>query len=160
MNTSAVARLLGVSTSTIQRWVKQHNIHVDRNDHGHYLFNEETVRQLKNIQNHTGSHTVYPEISSALEPIYSLNIEEVMFKLENLEKALDEKADSVVSYQLLQHRKEIEEMQKQIDSLEARINKLEAEKDQSDPSENILLSNQNTQRRKKHNKFMNMFFGI
>ncbi|MDV7764418.1 MerR family transcriptional regulator, partial [Peribacillus sp. CSMR9] len=41
MNTSAVARLLNVSHSTIQRWVTQLNMEVERNQLGHYQFSDE-----------------------------------------------------------------------------------------------------------------------
>jgi chromosome-anchoring protein RacA len=43
MNTSEVAKLLGVSTSTIQRWVKQLELPMERNERGHYHFSSEDI---------------------------------------------------------------------------------------------------------------------
>ena len=51
MNTSEVAKLLGVSSSTIQRWVKQLELPMERNERGHYHFNQEDIDLLKNIHN-------------------------------------------------------------------------------------------------------------
>lgn len=43
MNSSEVAKHLGVSTSTVQRWVKQLNLPMERNERGHYTFKEEDL---------------------------------------------------------------------------------------------------------------------
>ena len=57
------------------------------------------------------------------------NKEEIQEVLEDkislLETSLYQKADSVVSYQLLQHRREIEELQEQVSYLTGRLSDLE-----------------------------------
>ena len=50
MNTKAVAKLLGTSVSTIQRWVKQLNIEMERNELGHFIFSEENIELLKEVK--------------------------------------------------------------------------------------------------------------
>ncbi|MCL6573756.1 MAG: helix-turn-helix domain-containing protein, partial [Bacillus sp. (in: Bacteria)] len=43
MNTSEVAKLLGVSSSTVQRWVKQLRLPMEKNDRFHYHFNSDYI---------------------------------------------------------------------------------------------------------------------
>lgn len=49
MNTNEVAKLLGVSASTIQRWIKQLQLPMERNERGHYHFSQEDIELLKEI---------------------------------------------------------------------------------------------------------------
>ena len=49
MNTSEVAKLLGVSASTIQRWVKQLGLPMEKNERGHYYFCSDDINLLKEI---------------------------------------------------------------------------------------------------------------
>ena len=50
MNTKSVAEMLGISTRTVQRWVKQLNLNMARNDLGHFIFTEENIEQLKRVK--------------------------------------------------------------------------------------------------------------
>src|SRR5690606_7704399 len=50
MNTNTVAKKLGVSASTIGRWVRQLNLDVERNEFGHFLFSESDVTVLAKHQ--------------------------------------------------------------------------------------------------------------
>ena len=43
LNTKSVAEMLGISTRTVQRWVKQLNLNMERNDLGHFIFTEENI---------------------------------------------------------------------------------------------------------------------
>lgn len=128
MNTSEVAKLLGVSTSTIQRWVKQLELPMERNERGHYHFSNEDIEILKKIHEQLQNGTLIQEIApikekkshrkgavKAVEDHQAL--EKLFTKVSELEIDLNSKADSVVSYQLLQHRREIEELQAQVSEL-------------------------------------------
>ncbi|WML48042.1 MerR family transcriptional regulator [Neobacillus sp. PS3-34] len=140
MNTTDVAKLLGVSSSTVQRWIKQLELPMERNDRGHYSFTREDIVMLKTIQEQVQNGTLLQELAAAKEkkPRTAIikrqesdpRLEKLLFKVGELDRRLNEKADSVASYQLLQHRREIEELQSVVKQLTERIEKLE-EKDEN-----------------------------
>lgn len=132
MNTSEVAKLLGVSTSTIQRWVKQLELPMERNERGHYHFNSEDIEVLKKIHEQLQNGILIQEITPVKEkkvirkgtvkPVEENQaLEKLAAKVSELEMELHSKADSVVSYQLLQHRREIEDLQAQVNELSGQL---------------------------------------
>ncbi|PLR95138.1 MerR family transcriptional regulator [Bacillus sp. T33-2] len=134
MNTSAVAKLLGVSPSTIQRWVKQAGLQMVRNELGHYMFTEEKIEILRRMQQQINNGALLQDLTvpdkktrkgSAQITENNLAAEKVLTRMTELEKKLDGKADDIVSYQILQHRREIEELQNQIKKLSERLEMLE-----------------------------------
>ncbi|WLR41686.1 MerR family transcriptional regulator [Bacillus carboniphilus] len=136
MNTGAVANEIGVSTKTIQRWVKQLNIEMNRNELGHYLFTDEDVNILKNVHQQIKSGTPFQEIkvSKKKKRVGSVkptsmptndSIKHVLNKVAELDVRINSKADDVVTYQVLQHRKETEELLGRIDLLEEKIERME-----------------------------------
>lgn len=50
LKTSNVAKRLGVSPKTVQRWVKRYNIPCQKNEAGHYVFDAETIALLEQIK--------------------------------------------------------------------------------------------------------------
>ena len=136
MYTSEVAKLLGVSQSTIQRWVKQLGLPMEKNDRGHYLFNQDGIELLKGIQEQIQNGVSLQDINpdqknkprkgTIKATIENDNvIEKLLSKVTELENRLNAKADSVASYQLLHHRGELEELQNQVKTLMDRIDTIE-----------------------------------
>ena len=136
MNTSAVARLLNVSHSTIQRWVTQLNMEVERNQLGHYQFSDEDIALLRKIQDQLNEGIILQKVSISEKKIRKATVQkqhsetnkehdQLIERVVRLENGLKTKADDVVSYQLLQHRSEMEDMHKLVKKLEARIEALE-----------------------------------
>jgi len=136
MNTSEVAKLLGVSASTIQRWVKQLGLPMEKNERGHYYFCSDDINLLKEIHEQLQKGTLLHEITSVNEQkrvrkgSVKANdnekaIEKLSTKISELEISLNAKADSVASYQLLQHRREIEELQDHVKNLTQHVNLLQ-----------------------------------
>lgn len=137
MNTSEVAKLLGVSPKTVQRWVKQLNLQMERNELGHYLFTDEDISTLRDIKEQLNQGILFQEVkvaekkparkglvkADAQEKIPAF--QEILQKLAELDQKVNSKADGVVSYQLLQHRREIEELNGRIAELESKIESLE-----------------------------------
>lgn len=134
MSTVAVAKSLGVSRRTLMRWVDQLDLELEKNELGHYQFSEEDIERLKQLQNNpTGTPTPANEQTrkGTITQMVSLDENKVDFltqRLEEVERKVHSKADGVVSYQLLQHRREMEELQSTIKKLELRIEELEQEK--------------------------------
>ncbi|MBW9218621.1 MerR family transcriptional regulator [Anoxybacillus ayderensis] len=117
LKTSAVAKRLGVSTKTVQRWVKKYNIPCTKNEAGHYVFTNEAIEQLEKYK---------------FLGVDEEEKEHIEQRLDELERKIEQKADDVVSFQLLQHRREMEEMLQHIQQLEQRIAELERQK-QAEP---------------------------
>lgn len=165
LNTKAVAKLLGISTSTVQRWVKQLNLETERNELGHFIFSEEDIELLKQVKQQLQEGVLLQDISIQLPKRTGIvkqtqeneNINELILKVKNIENSLNQKADEVVSYQILQHRREMEELQEQISLLTERVTQLEnilKEKTEIAASS----ENENIKPRKKKN-FFKLIFG-
>lgn len=131
MSTAAVAKSLGVSRRTLMRWVDQLNLQLAKNELGHYQFSDEDIEKLKQMQEDPSSVLPQPKEQPRKGMVMTQKIvdEDQMVKLTNrieeLEQKIQRKADDVVSYQLLQHRKEMEELVGTIHKLERRIEELE-----------------------------------
>jgi chromosome-anchoring protein RacA len=164
MNSSEVANLLEVSVSTIQRWVKQLNLPMNRNERGHYSFNQEDIELLKRIKEQIQNGALLQDIAPIQEKqtrkgtIKSLENEKTVEKLteriRELEINLNTKADSVASYQLLQHRREIEDLQcqvkemtKQLETVQNQLNELIRP---SKMQESLIFDHGDLKRKKKN----------
>ncbi|MDR0123881.1 MULTISPECIES: chromosome-anchoring protein RacA [Bacillus] len=153
MNTNEVAKEIGVSSKTIQRWVKQLNIPVARNELGHYDFHEDIVQLLKEVKHQMNEGVILQDIQLPIhketvrqlapavetdvstqrmealeEQVKQLiqqqsHVHDVEERLQELERKLAKKADEGVSYQLLQHRREIEELTTKFERLAATVKK-------------------------------------
>ncbi|MBD1379680.1 MerR family transcriptional regulator [Metabacillus arenae] len=137
MNTSAVAKELSVSTKTIQRWVKQLNLPMERNELGHYFFTDKDIDLLREVQTQIHNGVLLQEIQVTkpkrtghlVEKKEATIDDEWLERLKEVERKVNEKADSVVSYQLLQHRQELEELQEKIKSLQMQLDELQKQKE-------------------------------
>ncbi|TDK58823.1 MerR family transcriptional regulator [Bacillus salipaludis] len=169
MNTSEVSKLLGVSSSTIQRWVKQLELPMERNERGHYFFKDEDIALLKKIQEQIQNGALLQDIApvqekkprrgivKAVENDHA--IEKLFAKVSELEISLNEKADSVASYQLLQHRREIEELQSQVKALNLQLETLQKQVTElSTPVQTEIVHFQKKKPKKKN--IVSMLFGL
>lgn len=163
MNSAEVAKLLGVSVSTVQRWVKQLNLPMERNERGHYFFKNEDIQLLKEIheklqngallQDITPVKEIKPSRTGVVKTVEStIEIKELQEKIKKIERSVNSKADSVVSYQLLQHRREIEELQENINELTNLVDKLQTEiaKLKTTAEKPYLLNDGKVKRKKKN----------
>ncbi|WP_040208715.1 MerR family transcriptional regulator [Neobacillus jeddahensis] len=173
MNTSEVAKLLGVSASTVQRWVKQLRLPMEKNDRGHYHFTNDDINLFKEIHEQLQNGTLLHEITpvneeknirkGAMKSVENDKvIEKLTMKVNELEISLNTKADSVASYQLLQHRREIEDLQDQVKKLSQQLELLQSQFNQLNlPSqiEKTISFEQSKIKRKKKN-FVSSIFGF
>ncbi|MCQ6274918.1 MerR family transcriptional regulator [Bacillus sp. V3B] len=169
MNTRSVAELLGISTSTVQRWVKQLNLEMERNELGHFVFSEEDIELLKQVKTQLHEGILLQDITLAKNKRTGTvknfhtetNVDELADKIHRIETSLNQKADSVVSYQLLQHRHEMEELQKQIALLNERISQMEVllkKESEIAITDELNINKEKKSSRKKKN-FFQMIFG-
>ncbi|SFA87337.1 MULTISPECIES: MerR family transcriptional regulator [unclassified Bacillus (in: firmicutes)] len=174
MNTNQVAELLGVSSSTVKRWVKQLGLQMERNERGHYSFTNDDLETLKKIHEQIQNGAILQEITeipvkkkrvavvkrSSSVPMIDTTI---IGKLNELETRINQKADSVASYQLLQHRSDIEELQAQVEMLTAKLEILEAHMNVAAASEDSLLVKDSViplTKRKRRKHIFSMLFGF
>ncbi|MGE8204599.1 MerR family transcriptional regulator [Heyndrickxia sp. NPDC080065] len=170
MNTASAANLLGVSQRTIQRWIKQLDLDMHRNELGHFHFNEEDISVLKHIQEEIQNGILLQDIVVApknsrkgkalmhkKEPI----VDTLLEKVNELERSLNEKADDVVSYQLLTHRSELEELKNEVTQLNMRVEFLENELKEKNNNEKIVNLNQMREKKKvKRKNIFTMLFSL
>jgi len=170
MNTSEVASLLGVSSSTIQRWVKQLELPMERNERGHYSFKDEDINLFKDIQVKVQNGVLLQDITPLKEKKVRKGIiktveneqpyEKVLTKVRELELKLNDKADSVASYQLLQHRQDIEDLQSQVKQLNQLIESLQHQLSELNNPRQIESIQENLKKKAKKKNFVRTLFGI
>ncbi|WP_338778887.1 MerR family transcriptional regulator [Metabacillus sp. FJAT-52054] len=162
MNTAAVAKELGVSTKTIQRWVKQLELPMERNELGHYHFREDDLETLKSVKEHLHHGVLLQDIKAENAPVPAMEpaetkplstdaesrVAELENRLELMEQKMNLKADAVVSYQLLQHRREMEELSRKIQKIEQTIDILFAQLPDAQQEPVLVFDNQKLQKRR------------
>jgi chromosome-anchoring protein RacA len=140
MKTKEVSEQLGVNPTTVQRWAKYFGLVCETNEHGHYLFTDEHVAIMRNVQDQLkegkrmrdiqieGNNVKAVEVNKHFveTSAYEVKLEAVMSRVNELDEKISQKADDVVSYQLLKHRTELEDMMKMIKSLEERLSEMES----------------------------------
>ncbi len=135
LKTKTVSEELGVNPTTVQRWVRHFNIQCDKNEHGHYLFKQEDIEQLREIKAQLDNGLLMSDIQiqsfqTSEKPVelpthFDEKFDRLNRAIKALEKKVEEKADAVVSYQMLQHASELEELIKKMENMEARLQDLE-----------------------------------
>jgi chromosome-anchoring protein RacA len=130
LKTHEVAKELGMAPRTIRKWVQKYKIPCSKNDYGHYVYNRKAILLLETLKASSevaGSMEVYESPLRSTEPtsiIHQPNepkeqkMDLLYDRINRVERLLDQKADEVVSYQLLQQRKEIEDLTKRVGELE------------------------------------------
>lgn len=165
MNTATVVKELGVSRRTLMRWVNQLDMQLEKNELGHYQFKEEDVKRLKQVQQQTASTENQPSAqrpikteqrtgTAKITPTYDSSKMKVLNdRIDELERKIRSKADDVVSYQVLQHRKEMEELLAKISSLEEKVAELEQNQQKREHvKDNVLVFDQSPAPKKTKRK--------
>jgi len=138
LKTREAAERLGVSQTTIKRWAAYYPASFRKDPLGHYVFSQREFGLLQHIQSeiergHTLEQISLPGASasadkSADSPSSSTNgadQRELLLRIFEVERSLDQKADEVVSAQVRQHRAELEELRRTVVQLAAAIETLE-----------------------------------
>lgn len=168
MNTSVVAKKIGVSPKTIQRWIKQLELPMERNELGHYMFGNEDVSLLEDIHSQLQKGIPMNEIQEKVrkkktakrgsDHVSNEWMEKAFEKITELEHLINKKADDVVSYQLLLQRNEIEELTSRLGQLEKRIAELEKRENHHDAQP--LIVHQPRKKKPIHKTWFSSIFGL
>ncbi|MEK4564910.1 chromosome-anchoring protein RacA [Alkalihalobacillus sp. FSL R5-0424] len=163
IKTKDISERLGVNPTTVQRWTKFFNIPCEQNELGHYFYTEEQVlvlseinqelkagKKMKDIQIDVGQLMATPEPSRSVKQAvpsaeYEEKLQEMMTHIQDIEQKLTQKADEVVSYQLLKHRSELDDMSAMLRRLENRLIRMEAK--QSNEEEELPMASGGTSRK-------------
>ncbi|MBE4907753.1 MerR family transcriptional regulator [Bacillus luteolus] len=139
MNTTTVAKKLGVSTKRIHKWIKHFNLSCKKNENGHYFFDDANFALLSTICEQMKQGVPLTEMKISLprkgiqnavtSPITDEQYTRLLERIERNERKIEEKASEVVSYQLLQQRREIEELNEKISKLEKQVQALGQERE-------------------------------
>lgn len=133
VKTKDAADLLSVSQTTIKRWVSTFPNLFPKDRSGHYIFSEQEINLLMYIKDRISHGETLDSIklTDNQQPLKSLQdssypnpdkpLEEVLSRIVYIERSLDQKADEVVSVQLLKQREEIEELRQVVKQLAASI---------------------------------------
>ncbi|WP_372663474.1 MerR family transcriptional regulator [Cohnella sp.] len=130
LKTKDAAELLGVSQTTIKRWASHFPsfFHKDRN--GHYALSDKQISLLIYIKDRVEQGDSLDQITlptnpvlEPLKPFDSLTtpMDDMISRLREVERSLEQKADEVVSAQVLQHRVELEELRQVVAQLAASV---------------------------------------
>ncbi len=137
LKTKQVSDELGVNPTTVQRWVKYFDLSCEKNELGHFLFTSETLEELKGIKNDLrrgysmekikskGSSTKATPEKIVSQQLFEQKLDRFSLRLEQLERQLEEKANEVITVQVLQHRTELDELVKKVTLLEEKLTELE-----------------------------------
>ncbi|WP_312503209.1 chromosome-anchoring protein RacA, partial [Bacillus luti] len=131
--TPFIAKKLGVSPKAVVRIAQQLNLTIEKNKYGHFIFTQGDLDQM--LEYHR-SQMEQTETTQPTQKTSSSDVEElktqvntivqnsssndfeqlasqlntISRRLDRMEEQMQDKANDVVTYQLLQHRREMEEM--------------------------------------------------
>ncbi|MFK3936327.1 chromosome-anchoring protein RacA [Alkalihalobacillus sp. NPDC078783] len=163
IKTKDISERLGVNPTTVQRWTKFFNIPCEQNELGHYFYTEEQIvmlgqinqelkagKKMKDIQIDVRQVKNDSELQRLVKPAvpsaeYERKLQEMMTHIQEIEQKLTQKADEVVSYQLLKHRSELDDMSAMLKRLENRLIRMEAK--QSNEEEELPMASGGTSRK-------------
>lgn len=139
MKTKDVSEFLGISQTNIKRWASHYPHYFNKNQLGHYVFTEQEVNMLLYIKNEVSQGHALPQIplpvipvslplhepSISNKPYVDQPMDEVLSRIREVERSLQNKADDVVSTQVLHHRAELEELRKMIEQIAVSVEKMQ-----------------------------------
>lgn len=164
--TPFIAKKLGVSPKAVVRIAQQLNLTIKKNKYGHFIFTQGDLdlmleyhrSQMDQPQNSqttqktssndveklkTQVNTIVQNTSSNDFKQLTAQLTTITRRLDRMEEQMQDKANDVVTYQLLQHRREMEEMLERIQKLEAALKK---------KNQYTLLLMQNQHMKEKRNR--------
>lgn len=168
-STRDVAVKLGVSTTTVKRWVAFFQGWFQKDEFGHYVFLAEDVNRLriikeqlqegKTMQSIMDAHNNSIPREKAPSPLpLPIETDELRKRISQLELLLGQKADDIVNVQVLQHRNELEEIRKMVQALAADVETIQ--RSLSRHSERTLASLRETPKATKKKSFLSMLFSF
>lgn len=142
VKTKDAAELLGLSQTTIKRWASHFPTFFQKDRYGHYAFSEKQISLLIFIKDRVDQGDSLEQIklpsNPVLEPLKPFDslmtpMEDMLSRIREVERSLGQKADEVVSAQVLQHRTELEELRQVVAQLAATVENMRSPSPQHPP---------------------------
>ncbi|OEH92993.1 MerR family transcriptional regulator [Bacillus solimangrovi] len=158
LKTREVSSRLGVAPRTVRKWIKDFNIPCEKNDNGHYLITENVLRSLQEVKHidFEERDNLARKVTEEKESVDISNVlvlvTELTERINHLERQLEQKADEVVSYQVLQHRTEIDGVVKRLEQVEDKFDKFDKQLSFKLTEEEVAVT-----KSEKRNWLANMF---
>jgi len=147
LKTKEAAAALGVSPTTVKRWASLRPERFRKDASGHYVFLPEELSLLASskgtAEEGASSRSEEPvqaavRLGPALEPGWQQPAippgwDELSDRLRELEKSLDRKAGDIVTYQILEHRRELDELRVSVKELACSLDSLVQSIQESQP---------------------------
>ncbi|KGE20102.1 MerR family transcriptional regulator [Paenibacillus wynnii] len=134
LKTKDAADLLSVSPTTIKRWISMFPNFFKKDRFGHYIFSEQEIGLLTHIKDRIehgvtldcidlSTYNQPPELPQEKTRLHThdKSIEDMVSRIDHIERSLHHKADEVVSIQLFQQREELEDLRQMITQLAASL---------------------------------------
>lgn len=164
-STREVAVKLGVSSTTVKRWVAFFQGWFQKDELGHYIFSSGDISRLRSIKEQLQQGMTMQAIMDAhsdnskkekasVPPPLSIETDELLNRISQLEQKLAQKADDIVNLQVLQHRNELEEIRKTVQALASEVQTIQ--RSLSRHSERTLASLRETPKPAKKKSFLSM----
>lgn len=127
--------LLDVSQTTVKRWASQYPASFHKDQLGHYIFTGHQINMLLYIKEQIEQGGTLDQIAlpvslplsspekAETDPMPKDN-SELLSRIREIERSVGQKADEVVSAQVLQHRAELDELRQMVAQLAATIETL------------------------------------
>ncbi|WP_419875113.1 MerR family transcriptional regulator [Candidatus Pristimantibacillus sp. PTI5] len=138
LKTKDAADLLSVSQTTIKRWASTFPHFFQKDRFGHYIFSEQDMGLLIHIKDRINHGETLDRITlvgtkQPSEPLqdelplqkHDSSMVDMFTRIEQVERSLDQKADEVVSIQLLRQREELEELRQMVNQLAASLESIQ-----------------------------------
>ncbi|WP_079908439.1 MerR family transcriptional regulator [Paenibacillus sp. 32352] len=169
VSTKEAAQMLGVSSTTVKRWVAFFQGWFQKDALGHYIYSPEDIERLRSIHEQLQQGKTMQAILNEDSPTVKTSpsfipsqpspvTEELLQRINQLELQLAKKADDIVSMQILQHRTELEEIRKTVQALAADVESIQ--RSMSRYSERTLASLRETPKAAKKKSFMSALFSL
>jgi len=134
--TKDVSELLGVSQTTIKRWASHYSNFFQKDRLGHYIFTEHECNLLLFIKEQVELGNPLDQISLPIKSSSTLrnlaihsnlpDENDLSSRIREVERSLEQKADEVVSAQVLQHRAELDELRQIVNRIAATVETMQA----------------------------------
>ena len=132
MKTKDASMLLAVSQTTIKRWASQFPSDFQKDRLGHYVFTGQQINLLLYIKDQIEQGNTLDQITLPVSPVADpekkLKIaavpaseNELLSRIREVERSVQQKADEVVSAQVLQHRAELDELRQMVAQIAAAV---------------------------------------
>ncbi|MDQ0255249.1 chromosome-anchoring protein RacA [Evansella vedderi] len=170
LKTKDVATKLGVNQKTVQRWIRHFGLKCETNELGHYVISQVVYEQLAVIQEQLNSGKRMSEISlkgvekkltTSEQMVSSQHLDErfnrLLFQIDQLDRKIQNKAGEVVEIQMLQHRKEIDEITETLERFDLRLKNLENALNNEADKVIPLKTQQKEIQRSKKRRFASIF---